>query len=127
MTSPTGRQVWVWPTDIADYSICPWKVYYRRVLGIYMEATGPMAVGWMEHEAWRRFYSYIDHTILDVRNVRLLVSKCASEALDWALIGFNQYPSSLRSHSPELEEILSAEAAKVAAKLSDKAPREIVL
>lgn len=128
-TSPSlseGR-AWVWPTDIADYSVCPWKVYYRRVLGIYMEATGPMAVGWMEHEAWRRFYSYLDHTAMDEPAVNLLVSRSASEALDWALLGFDHYPSSLRSHTPELELILSKEVSRIAGKLRENAPPESIL
>lgn len=124
----SSKLIWVWPTDIADYSLCPWKTYYRRVLGIYLEATGPMAIGWMEHEAWRRFYSYLDNNMaVSEPAVNLLVSRSASEALDWALLGFDHYPSSLRSHIPELELILSREATRIASKLSKNAPPESVL
>jgi|GEM_PF-984490 len=118
---------WVWPTDISEYSVCPWKVYYKRVLNIHSEATSPMAVGWMEHEAWRRFYSYISQTDVNQLAVHALVSRCASEALDWALIGFDHYPDSLRSHLSELKSILSSEATRIFDVLDGKVPLESVL
>ena len=77
-----------------------------------------MAVGWMEHEAWRRFYAYFDRTNTTEPALRLVVSRSASEALDWALIGFDHYPSSLRSHIPKLEVILSKEALRITNKLN---------
>jgi CRISPR-associated protein Cas4 len=81
----------------------------------------------MEHEAWRRFYSYIDRGNLSNGTIRLTISKSASEALDWALIGFDHYPSSLRSHLSELEVILSAEAAQITSKLDANVPLDFVL
>jgi len=113
------KVVWATPTDIAEYSICPWKVYYRRVLGVYTEATGPLAVGWMEHEAWRRFYAYFDPANMTEPALKLVASRSAYEALDWALIGFDHHPSSLRSHVPKLEVILSEEASRIVAKLNN--------
>ncbi len=86
-----------------------------------------MAVGWMEHEAWRRFYTSVDSAYLNEASINLLVSKCISEALDWALIGYDHYPSSLRSHVPELETILLGEVARITTELGQNVALEFVL
>src|SRR5437016_14651741 len=81
-------KIWVWPTEVSEYSLCPWKVYYKRVLGVHLEASGPQAVGWFEHEAWRRFYSYIKPAKLTQSPEELdeVVSRSTSESLEWALL-----------------------------------------
>lgn len=107
----------IWPTDIADYALCPWKVYYRRVLGIYLEATGPLAIGWFEHEARRRFYNSLKGlpSVADLSSTEIdfLVTRCVVEALDWALLDFQSFPHSLRSYASQLRPSLIEEALKL--------------
>ena len=122
----------IWPTDIADYALCPWKVYYRRILGIYLEATGPLAAGWLEHEARRRFYTSLKGlpSVADLSSteIEFLVTRCVVEALDWALLDFQSFPHTLRSYASKLRPSLIEEALQlVNAIRSDAAFGELLI
>ncbi|MFQ5941910.1 MAG: PD-(D/E)XK nuclease family protein [Nitrososphaerales archaeon] len=102
MDDPTGfthkrkeGHIWLTPSDVWSYAVCPWLVYYRRVLRKYSYESSPgMAVGSFEHEVRRR----ISCTVPEVNNLQMaaeVAGRCVNEGYEYAVRNFEAFPFSL--------------------------------
>lgn len=89
------KDIWLTPSDVWSYAVCPWIVYYRRVLKKYSyESSAEMAVGSFEHEVRRRLSS----SVLHVNNLDRAVEvadRCVHEGYEYAVRNFECFLYSL--------------------------------
>lgn len=87
--------IWVRPHEIWSYAVCPWIVYYRRVLGKYSYESSPeMAIGSFEHEVRRRLSSTVPQ-VNNLQTAAQVADRCVNEGYEYAVRNFEAFPSSL--------------------------------
>ncbi len=115
----TMANAWIWATDVSDYNLCPWRVYYKRVKAAFVPSTALQSVGWLFHQGWERFYGYLAQQAsigrLTYLEIESLADRSVREALDWGLLGFEIFPKTLRDSIPTVRASLVAEGMRLAA------------
>ena len=90
------RGITLSPSDVRHFTICPWIVYYRKVLNEFSNYTSPqMAVGSFEHEYRRRLNSQLledDSTTVRTNAI------AAREAYEFSLLNYSQFPDSITKY-----------------------------
>ena len=89
--------IWVSPTDVRNFTICPWLVYYQKVLKKpYRLTSSQLARGSFEHDYRKRMNSQL---IKDDSDIVKTSEIAAREAYDFSLRNQGaQYSDSITEH-----------------------------
>jgi CRISPR-associated exonuclease Cas4 len=127
------KQQMVYPSDIANYALCPKIVYNRKVLGIYTKSTLGQALGLFEHETRRRFYTLVQnhiavHTNGDFKTecFQSIAIQSVEESIPYVLLNY-EFPYSTQKFKQSIVAKLIKESCRIYNQLVSGDSVELIL